>query len=72
VDINLSLQSQLPEGIISNLKNQKKNAHPMDVLQSMIPMLAAFDEKARLETKAANIKKSICGKFHFYAKWRNP
>lgn len=55
----LGLQSQLPEGIIRNLKNQKKTAYPMDVLQSMIPMLVTFDEKARLETKAANIEKSI-------------
>lgn len=55
----LVLQRQLPEGIIRNLKDRKNTAYPMGVLQSVIPMLADFDDKARDETKAANIEKSI-------------
>lgn len=55
----LVLQRQLPEGIIRNLKDRKTTAYPMGVLQSVIPMLADFDEKAIDETKAANIEKSI-------------
>jgi len=55
----LALQRELPEGIIKNLKDRKATAYPMDVLQSVVPMLADFDEKARDETKVANIEKSI-------------
>ena len=55
----LNLHRQLPEEIIKNLKGRKKTAYPMDVLQSVIPMIADFDEKAISETKAANIEKSI-------------
>jgi len=52
-------ERRLPAGIIRHLGKRKKSAHPMDVLQSVIPMLADFDEKARIETRAANIEKSI-------------
>ncbi len=55
----LASERRLPAGIIRHLGKRKKKAHPMDVLQSVIPMLADFDEKARIETKAANIEKSI-------------
>lgn len=55
----LIMHENLPEEIIKNLKDRKKTAHPMDVLQSMIPMLSDFDGNARLETKMANIEKSI-------------
>lgn len=52
-------ERRLPAGIIRHLWKRKKSAHPMDVLQSVIPMLADFDVNARMETKAANIEKSI-------------
>ncbi len=55
----LASQRQLQEEILRHLEERKKTAYPMDVLQSVIPMLADYDEKARVETKAANIKKSI-------------
>ena len=55
----LTLHENLPEEIIKSLKAQKETAHPMDVLQSMIPMLSCFDRNARLETKVANMEKSI-------------
>ncbi len=55
----LASERQLPTGIIRHLMKRRKTAHPMDVLQSIIPMLADFDEKAGVETKAANIEKSI-------------
>ena len=54
----LVMHRQLPEGIIRNLKDRKTTAYPMDVIQSVIPMFADFDEKARDETKVANIEKS--------------
>lgn len=55
----LASERQLPAGIIRHLKKRKKTAHPMDVLQSVISMLADFDTEARVETKGANIEKSI-------------
>lgn len=55
----LASQRQLPVGIIRHLKKRKKTAHPMDVLQSVIPMLADFDDEARFGTKSSGIKTSI-------------
>ncbi len=55
----LASERKLPAGIMRHLKKRKKTAHTMDVLQSIISMLADFDENARVETKAANIEKSI-------------
>lgn len=55
----LTIHGQLPDKIIKNLKDRNKTAHPMDVLQSMIPMFSDFDVNARSETKKANIEKSI-------------
>ena len=53
----LASERQLPAGIIRHMKKRKKSAHAMDVLQSVIPMLADFDDTA--STKAAQIKTSI-------------
>ncbi|CAG0990212.1 MAG: hypothetical protein OIN86_02215 [Candidatus Methanoperedens sp.] len=55
----LASERQLPVGIIRHLKKRKKTANTMDVLQSVIPMLADFDSEARIETKGVNIEKSI-------------
>lgn len=55
----LASQRQLPAGIIRHLKKRKKTSHPMDVLQSVIPMLVDFDDGARLWTKSSGIKTSI-------------
>lgn len=55
----LASERHLPAGIIRHLKKRKKTANTMDVLQSVIPMLADFDSEARVETKGVNIEKSI-------------
>lgn len=55
----MASERQLPVGIIRHLKIRKKSAHPMDVLQSVIPMLADFDKDLRFESKGAIIKQSI-------------
>jgi len=55
----LASQRLLPGGIVRHLKIRKKTAHPMDVLQSVIPMLADFDRDARVNTRVASIEKSI-------------
>ncbi len=55
----LASERHLPLGIIRHMKKRKKTAHSMDVLQSVIPMLADFDDTARASTKGAQIKTSI-------------
>lgn len=55
----IASERQLPTGIIRHMKKRKKTARAMDVLQSVIPMLADFDETTRASTKAAQIKISI-------------
>ncbi len=55
----LASERHLPAGIIRHMKKRKKTAQPMDVLQSVIPMLADFDDTLRVSTKGAQIKTSI-------------
>ncbi len=55
----LASERQLPVGIILHMKKRKNTADPMDVLQSVIPMLADFDETEGVSTKAAQIQTSI-------------
>lgn len=50
---------QIPDGVIQNLKMRPHSAHPMDVLQSCIAMLADYDPQARDESRAANVEKSL-------------
>ncbi len=55
----LASERHLPTGIVRHLKKRKKTANTMDVLQSVIPMLADFDGDASAGTKASSIKASI-------------
>ena len=55
----LASERYLPAGIVRHMKKRKKTAHPMDVLQSIIPMLTDFDDAARLSTKGSQIKTSV-------------
>lgn len=55
----LASERKLPTGIIKHLKKRKKTANPMDVLQSVIPMLADFDSEIRAGTKDAVIRQSL-------------
>ena len=36
-----------------------QSAHPMDVLQAAIPLLASFDPQLHVETREANLKKAV-------------
>ena len=47
----LASERQLPGEIVQHLKTRKRSALPMDVLQSVIPMLADFDEESQVKTK---------------------
>jgi len=49
----------VPEAVFELMKKMPKLAHPMDVLQAVIPFLASFDPHLHMETREANIKKAI-------------
>lgn len=55
----LASERHLHAGIVQHLIKRKKSARPMDVLQSVIPMLADFDDESHIKTKGATIKQSI-------------
>lgn len=55
----LASERQLPAGIVRHLRTRKRSARPMDVLQSVIPMLADFDDESHIKTKSSAIKQSI-------------
>jgi citrate synthase len=55
----LASERKLPAGITRHLRLRKKTARPMDVLQSVIPMLADFDKGSHIKTKETIIKQSI-------------
>lgn len=41
--VRLSAERQIPDSVISSMKACPVQAHPMDVLQAMVPLLASFD-----------------------------
>jgi len=55
---NLVASRDIPEGIEKNLRNMPKTANPMDVLQSMVSALAAYDTE-KTDDRATNYHKAI-------------
>ena len=55
---NLVTSRDIPEGIEKNLRNMPKTANPMDVLQSMVSALAAYDAE-KTDDRATNYHKAI-------------
>ncbi|MEK6877614.1 MAG: citrate/2-methylcitrate synthase [Thermoproteota archaeon] len=55
---NLVASRDIPEGIEKNLRNMHKTANPMDVLQSMVSALAAYDAE-KTDDRATNYHKAI-------------
>lgn len=58
-DQELKARRELPLPVIEGLKLRKDDARPMDVLQSVAPQLAEYDENAHVETKEANYEKAM-------------
>ncbi len=56
---SLTREREIPEAIIRALKERPKSAHPMDVLQSSVAMLADHDPTARAEGKEPDLAKAI-------------
>src|SRR5713226_5704378 len=49
---------KVPEGLEKNLKNLPKTANPMDVLQSAVAILAAYDDE-KLDDRSTNYTRAI-------------
>ncbi|MEI9478988.1 MAG: citrate/2-methylcitrate synthase [Deltaproteobacteria bacterium] len=49
----------VPGVVLEFMRMMPKSAHPMDILQSAVPMLATFDPQLHEETKEANHKKAV-------------
>ena len=49
----------VPGVILEFMKMMPNSAHPMDILQAAVPMLASFDPQLHEETKEANHKKAV-------------
>jgi citrate synthase len=51
-------QRGIPSAVIALMKKLPPSAHPMDVLQASIPMLASYDPELHEETRDANLGKA--------------
>ena len=49
----------LPSAVFTLMKKLPTSAHPMDVLQASIPILASYDSELHEETKEANLRKAV-------------
>ena len=49
----------VPGVVLEFMRMMPKSAHPMDILQGAIPILASYDPQLHEETKEANYKKSV-------------
>ncbi len=49
----------VPETVYQSMKVMPKTAHPMDILEGALPILAAYDPKVRDESREANLKKAL-------------
>jgi citrate synthase len=52
-------EREVPEAVLDLMKKLPPSAHPMDVLQASIPILASYDPQLHDETREANLKKAL-------------
>jgi citrate synthase len=55
----LTSERKIPEAILEIMKWLPKSANPMDVLQSVVPILGNYDPHLNEETREANLKKTL-------------
>jgi citrate synthase len=55
---SLAKEREIPESLILSMKARPKSAHPMDVLQSCVAMLADHDPSARIHGKDVDLTKA--------------
>ena len=51
-------ERDIPSAVFALMKRLPSSAHPMDVLQASIPILASYDPDLHEETKEANLRKA--------------
>ena len=54
----LVFEREVPQVVMEFIRRLPQSAHPMDVLQASIPVLASYDPQLHEETKEANLKKA--------------
>jgi citrate synthase len=52
-------EREVPETVYGFMKMMPKSAHPMDVLEAAVPILAAYDPQLHDESRDANFKKAM-------------
>ncbi len=52
-------EREVPEPLYGFMRMMPKSAHPMDVLEAGVPILAAYDPQLQDESREANFKKAI-------------
>lgn len=55
---SLSVEREIPEGLLRSMEVRPKSSHPMDVLQSSVAMLADYDPQVRVMEKDADLTKA--------------
>ena len=55
---SLSTEKKVPEALLRSMEVRPKSAHPMDVLQSCVAMLADYDPQIRVMEKEADLAKA--------------
>ena len=55
----LSLEREIPGVVLEFMQMMPTSAHPMDILQASIPMLACYDPQLHEETREVNSKKAV-------------
>ena len=55
----LILEREVPEAVYGFMKMMPKSAHPMDILEAAVPILAGYDPQLHDESREANFKKAI-------------
>jgi citrate synthase len=51
-------EREVPETVYGFMRMMPKSAHPMDVLEAAVPILAAYDPQLHDESRNANFKKA--------------
>ena len=55
----LAAERALPDGVIAALKTMPPAAHPMDVLQAAVPMLAGHDPDIKTASREASLRSAL-------------
>jgi len=55
----LVAERKIPDTFFEMMKRLPKSANPMDVLQSMVPLLGSYDPQLNEETREANFRKAL-------------